>query len=155
MPEAKRPNQTDMAVRHIRMTEQFLIKHQMIESLPNILMGVPYRINRKFQQYIYADEIQSSLSTQGDLRAQQIDNLWNEWRQTYDPYSGENLAGVASYQAGRYGIKNFPKEETREYERIVKVMDRWGQNIKLLIIDMGEEKALGFLKKSDAASRDS
>lgn len=149
MMENKIAKSTETTIRHIRTIDQFLRQHRVIESLGNILMGIPYRLHRKFQEHLFQDDIYQSLSNVEAVREAQVQQIKAEWLPTYDPYSGENLCAVAEFQAERYNMPNFPKTHTKEYKRLESAMDRLGMNIKQLINTIGEEQALTILKSDD------
>ncbi|MDO8611045.1 MAG: hypothetical protein Q7R95_11015 [bacterium] len=86
---------------------------------------------------------------------QGFDELWEEWIKRYDPYSGENLAGTATYQHERYSPQDekFPKVDTPEYEELTRKMGNLGSIIMIIEEKEGWRKMNDILSKIDSVRR--
>ncbi len=85
----------------------------------------------------------------------EFDRLWREWIEKYDPFTGENLAGTASYQHERYSPQDtrFPKPETDQYRQLVEQMRELGSFVRALNEKMGWEKTTEILTHIDTLKR--
>lgn len=108
-----------------------LERRQLSPSLYMLTIGMPYRRETEF--YKAANERGLEMGQPG------YEEFRREFYESYDFYSGPNLAAVATYQAKRENITGLPQENTPEYEEYVKLMGRFGQRMKELIDIEGPE----------------
>ena len=75
-----------------------------------------------------------------------FETLWEKWIKTYDPFSGDNLAGTAHYQHGQNSPKDkrFPKPETPAYQTLVEQMGELGDYLRVLMERMDWEDMNDF-----------
>lgn len=84
------------------------------------------------------------------------DEKWQTWVASYDPYSGENLAGTALYQHERYSSPNesFPQEGSDEYNDLVNRMGQLGELVRIVEERLGWVPMGKFLFSIDLAYRE-
>ncbi|MCX6732268.1 MAG: hypothetical protein NTV98_01880 [Candidatus Roizmanbacteria bacterium] len=132
----------------LRIADSLERKH-LSPSLYMLTIGMPYRREIEFNKAANERNLERGIPGYEEFRT--------EFYQSYDFYSGPNLAAVASYQAKRENIVGIPEENTAEYEDYVKLMGRLGKRMKELIDIEGPESIRNlahehFMKKISAKS---
>jgi hypothetical protein len=74
-----------------------------------------------------------------------------DWYSSYDPFSGENLAGTACYQyrENKFKDERFPKENSNEFPEFVLQMEKLGKYLQELFHQWGYIKLKDFLSNLD------